>query len=32
MIVQNTGDDGLTDFTFTVKRGDFDRTLELLTQ
>jgi aspartate kinase len=31
MIVQNTGDDGLTDFTFTVKRGDYERTLELLT-
>jgi len=31
MIVQNTGADGLTDFTFTVKRSDYDRTLELLT-
>ena len=30
MIVQNTGADGLTDFTFTVKRQDFERTLELL--
>ena len=30
MIVQNTGADGLTDFTFTVKRGDYARTLELL--
>ncbi len=30
MIVQNTGADGLTDFTFTVKREDFDRTMELL--
>lgn len=30
MIVQNTGVDGLTDFTFTVKRGDYERTLELL--
>ncbi len=30
MIVQNTGADGLTDFTFTVKREDFDRTLEML--
>jgi len=30
MIVQNTGADGLTDFTFTVKRGDYERTLELL--
>lgn len=31
MIVQNTGEDGLTDFTFTVKREDYDRTMELLT-
>ena len=30
MIVQNTGADGLTDFTFTVKRSDYARTLELL--
>ena len=30
MIVQNTGADGLTDFTFTVKREDFDRACELL--
>lgn len=30
MIVQNTGEDGLTDFTFTVKRADYDRTLQLL--
>ena len=30
MIVQNTGADGLTDFTFTVKRGDYAKTLELL--
>ncbi len=30
MIVQNTGADGLTDFTFTVKRQDFDRTMSLL--
>ncbi|MEM7097022.1 MAG: aspartate kinase [Pseudomonadota bacterium] len=30
MIVQNTGADGLTDFTFTVKREDYDRTVELL--
>ena len=30
MIVQNTGADGLTDFTFTVKRGDYERVLELL--
>lgn len=32
MIVQNTGADGLTDFTFTVKRTDYDRALELLTE
>ena len=30
MIVQNAGADGLTDFTFTVKRGDYARALELL--
>lgn len=30
MIVQNTGADGLTDFTFTVKRDDYDRALALL--
>ncbi|MEQ9451828.1 MAG: aspartate kinase [Pseudomonadales bacterium] len=30
MIVQNTGEDGLTDFTFTVKRQDYERTLKLL--
>ena len=30
MIVQNTGADGLTDFTFTVKRSDYDKALELL--
>jgi aspartate kinase len=30
MIVQNTGADGLTDFTFTVKREDFDGACELL--
>lgn len=30
MIVQNTGADGLTDFTFTVKRSDYDRALALL--
>ncbi len=30
MIVQNTGADGLTDFTFTVTRGDYDRTIRLL--
>jgi len=30
MIVQNTGADGTTDFTFTVKRDDYDRAMELL--
>ncbi len=30
MIVQNTGADGLTDFTFTVARDDFDSALECL--
>ena len=30
MIVQNTGVDGLTDFTFTVTRQDFDQTMALL--
>ena len=30
MIVQNIGQDGTTDFTFTVNRGDFGRALEIL--
>lgn len=30
MIVQNVGADDTTDFTFTVKRGDYERALELL--
>jgi len=30
MIVQNTGDDSLTDFTFTVHRNDYDRALQIL--
>jgi len=30
MIVQNTGVDGMTDFTFTVKRDDYERALECL--
>ena len=30
MIVQNSGADGSTDFTFTVHRNDHDRTLEVL--
>ncbi|VAW58662.1 Aspartokinase [hydrothermal vent metagenome] len=32
MIVQNVGEDGTTDFTFTVHRNDYDRTLGLLQQ
>lgn len=31
MIVQNTGVDGMTDFTFTVKRSDYEGTMTLLT-
>lgn len=30
MIIQNVGADGLTDFTFTVNRGDYDQTLQIL--
>ncbi|MBL8258740.1 MAG: aspartate kinase [Candidatus Competibacteraceae bacterium] len=30
MIVQNVGRDGTTDFTFTVHRNDYERTLEIL--
>jgi aspartate kinase len=30
MIVQNIGQDGTTDFTFTVNRNDFERSLEVL--
>jgi aspartate kinase len=30
MIVQNTGADGLTDFTFTVKRDDYEHALSVL--
>lgn len=30
MIVQNIGQDGTTDFTFTVNRNDYDPTLEIL--
>ncbi|HRD64932.1 MAG TPA: aspartate kinase [Candidatus Competibacter sp.] len=30
MIVQNIGRDGTTDFTFTVHRNDYERTLEIL--
>jgi len=30
MIVQNTGADGATDFTFTVHRNDYEKTVEIL--
>lgn len=30
MIIQNVGADGLTDFTFTVHRNDYDQTLKIL--
>lgn len=30
MIIQNVGEDGNTDFTFTLHRNDFDRALDLL--
>ncbi len=30
MIIQNTGSDGHTDFTFTVHKNDYDRTSEIL--
>jgi len=30
MIVQNVAEDGTADFTFTVHRNDFDRTLEVV--
>jgi aspartate kinase len=30
MIIQNVGADGLTDFTFTVNRADYDQTLTIL--
>ncbi len=32
MIVQNIGEDGTTDFTFTVHRNDYTKAMELLTQ
>ncbi|MCW8957101.1 MAG: aspartate kinase [Gammaproteobacteria bacterium] len=32
MIVQNIGEDGTTDFTFTVHRNDYDKALALLTR
>ena len=30
MIIQNVGDDGMTDFTFTVHRNDYENALEIL--
>jgi aspartate kinase len=30
MIIQNVGHDGLTDFSFTINRSDFDRTMDIL--
>jgi aspartate kinase len=30
MIIQNVGHDGMTDFSFTVNRGDFARTVDIL--
>lgn len=30
MIIQNVGDDGMTDFTFTVHRNDYGKSLEIL--
>jgi aspartate kinase len=32
MIIQNTGSNGLTDFSFTVHRNDFKKTLDVLGQ
>ncbi|MEO7557512.1 MAG: aspartate kinase, partial [Gammaproteobacteria bacterium] len=32
MIIQNVGADGLTDFTFTVHRNDYDKALDILQQ
>ena len=32
MIVQNTGDDGTTDFTFTVHRNDYDKAFAILSR
>ena len=32
VIIQNVGADGLTDFTFTVHRNDYDKALEILQQ
>ena len=30
MIIQNVGNDGMTDFSFTVHRNEFDRTMDML--
>jgi aspartate kinase len=30
MIIQNVGHDGLTDFSFTINRSEFDRTMDIL--
>ncbi|AUZ04896.1 MULTISPECIES: aspartate kinase [Vitreoscilla] len=32
MIIQNVGDEGTTDFSFTVPRGDYQRTLSILNE
>lgn len=32
MIIQNVGDEGTTDFSFTVPRGDYQRTLNILAE
>ena len=32
MVIQNVGDEGTTDFSFTVPRGDYKQTLDLLNQ
>ena len=32
MIIQNTGVDGSTDFSFTVHRNDYQKTLDILTR
>jgi aspartate kinase len=32
MIIQNASEDGTTDFSFTVQRGDYDKTLKILNE
>ncbi|MFC0820562.1 aspartate kinase [Moraxella marmotae] len=32
MIIQNASDEGFTDFSFTVQRGDYDKTLKILNE